>query len=209
VVQQGAPQAGVTITLSGKGGGAQLSFGRTDERGAFTLSKVPEGSHVVQAMMQGGVGSLRTASATAVVKAGQETQVTIDVPVGQLTLTVQPRALPSQKIDAAQVFVFAGQVAPTTGKQVFEAVMQGGVRGSDIWWGDGKPPATFKELVPGEYSICTLPLNGDLRDPKFGARLQAQAEHLKVYCKVTTLPAAPLAQAITHEVPAMAPLPSP
>lgn len=208
VVQQGAPQANVTITQSSQGGGAQLAFARTDERGTFSLAKVPEGAHVLQAMMQAGPGSHRSTSVTVNVIAGEEAKVTIDIPVGQVTLTVQPKALPGHAIDSAQVFLLTGQVAPANGKQLSELFMQGGAVGSKIWFGEGKPAPAFAELVPGEYSICTVPINGDLNDPTFAQRLMRDGALLKVYCKHLRLPASPLAQAIVHEVPAMTPLPA-
>lgn len=207
VVLKGAPQPNVMITRSSKGAGAQLSMARTDERGTFTLAKVPEGEHVLQAMMEAGPGTHRSTSVTVNVAAGKEAQVTIDIPVGQITLTVQPRALPNHKIDSAQVFLFNGQVSPTTGKQISELFLQGGAIGSKIWFGAGKPVPEFAELLPGTYSICTLPINGDLTDPTFAQRLMRDGALLKVYCKPAKLPAQPLKQSIVHEVPSMTPLP--
>ena len=208
VVQQGVPQAGVTITESSKGGGAQMAFAQTDEGGKFTLAKVAEGPHVLQAMRQGGVGSMKTTSVTVNVVAGQETVVTIDIPVGQITLVVQPKALPGHKMDAAQVFLFAGLVAPTNGKQLFDAFIQGGALGMKIWFGEGKPVPEFTEILPGEYSVCTIPLSGNIMDPAYGKRLQEQSALLKVYCRQTKIAAAPLKQTIVHEVPSMVPLPA-
>ncbi len=207
VVLKGAPQGNVMITRSSKGGGAQLAMARTDDRGTFTLAKVPEGEHVLQAMMQAGPGTHRSTSVTVTVTAGKDAQVTIDIPVGQVTLTVQPKALPGHKLDSAQVFLFKGQAAPSTGKQVFEQFLQGGAVGSKIWFGAGKPAPEFAELLAGDYSICTLPINGDLNDPTFAQRLMRNQDVLKVYCKPMKLPAAPLQQATVHEVPSMAPLP--
>ncbi len=207
VVLKAAPQANVMITQSSKGGGAQLAFARTDERGTFTLAKVPEGEHVLQAMMQAGPGTHRSTSVTVKVTAGQDAKVTIDIPVGQLTLTVQPKALPGHKIDSAQVFLFTGHAAPTNGKQIFELFVQGGAVGSKIWFGASKPVPEFPELLPGDYSICTLPINGDLNDPTFAQRLMRDSALLKVYCRPMKLAASPLKQSIVHEVPSMTPLP--
>ena len=208
VVRQGVPQAGVTITEASKGGGAALAFAQTDEAGKFTLAKVAEGPHVLQAMQGRGFGSMKSTSVTVTVVAGQEAAVTIDIPVGQISLTVQPKALPGQAIDAAQVFMFAGLVAPTNGKQLRDSFLQGGAIGMKIWFGEGKPLPEFTELVPGEYSVCTVPLSGNIMDPTYGKRLQEQAGLLKVYCRQMKLPASPLKQTMVHEVPAMTPLPA-
>jgi Carboxypeptidase regulatory-like domain len=208
VVQKGAPQSGVTVTETSKGGGARLAFARTDEAGRFTMAKVAEGPHVLQAMQQSSPTSMKSTSVTVNVTAGQETTVTIDIPVGEITLVVQPKALPGNKVDAAQVFLFSGQVSPATGKQVFELFSQGGAQGMKIWFGEGKPLPDFAEILPGDYSICTIPITGNLMDPTFAQRLQKEGNQLKVYCKQAKVPAEPVKQTIVHEVPSMTPLPA-
>ena len=45
-----------------------------------------------------------------------------------------------------------------------------------FWFGEGKPPAEFDELVAGDYSVCTIPITGDLSDSTFQQRLQAHAK---------------------------------
>jgi hypothetical protein len=208
VVRKGAPQGGVGIMETSKGGGARVSMAQTDEVGRFTLTKVSEGEHVLQAMQQAGFGSMRSTSVTVQVTAGKDTAVTIDIPVGELALTVQPKALPGNTVDAAQVFLFTGTVSPTTGKQVFEQFSQGGAQGMKIWFGEGKPLPEFTELLPGDYSICTIPITGNIMDPTFAGRLQKEGGLLKVYCKPAKLVAQPLKQTIVHEVPSMTPLPA-
>ena len=208
VVLKGAPQSGVTVTEASKGGGSRLAFARTDEAGRFTLTKVAEGAHVLQAMQQSGLGSMKTTSVTVTVTAGQEATVTIDIPVGQLTLVVQPKALPGNTVDSAQVFLFSGQVAPTNGQQVFEQFSQGGAQGMKIWYGEGKPAPEFAEILAGDYSICTIPITGNLMDPTFAQRLQKAGRQLKVYCKLVKITDAPGKQTIVHEVPSMVPLPA-
>lgn len=208
VVQKGEPQHGVTVMETSKSGGARLAMAQTDEAGRFTMAKVAEGEHVLQAMRQAGFSAMRSTSVTVNVTAGKETAVTIDIPVGQITLVVQPKALPGNTVDAAQVFLFSGTVAPTTGKQVFEQFAQGGAQGMKIWFGEGKPLPEFTELLAGDYSICTIPISGNLMDPTFAQRLQKAGNQLKVYCQAAKLPATPLKQTIVHEVPSMAPLPA-
>jgi protocatechuate 3,4-dioxygenase beta subunit len=207
VTRKGAPQSGVGIMESSKGAGARMAMAQTDEAGRFTLTKVSEGEHVLQAMQQGGIGSMRSTSVTVQVTAGKDTAVTIDIPVGELALTVQPKALPGHTVNSAQVFLFTGAVSPTTGKQVFEQFSQGGAQGMKIWFGEGKPLPEFAELLPGDYSICTIPITGNLMDPTFAGRLQKDGALLKVYCKQAKLAAQPLKQTLVHEVPSMTPLP--
>jgi uncharacterized GH25 family protein len=207
VTQKGKPLSGVTVGLSSKGGGAQASFTQTDDAGSFHFAKVPEGPSVIQAMRQA-MMTMKSTTVTVDVKAGQETQVTVDIPVGQITLTVNVKAQPGHKVDAAQVVLFNGSVAVDNAKQLTENFFQGGMQGTKFWFGEGKPAPAFDELVPGDYSACTIPLTGDLMDPSFQQKTQEHMHLLKAYCKPVKVPASPTQQAITHAVPSMEPLPA-
>lgn len=208
VTSKGKPLGNVTVSHSSKTGGAQASFATTDDNGAFTMAKVPEGEVVLQ-VMQSKMMSMKSTSSTATVTAGKETKVTIDVPVGDITLTVNVKPAAGQKVDAAQVFLFSGTVVIANAKQLTDQFMAGGAQGMKFWFGAGKPAPAFEELLAGEYSVCTIPITGDMQDPKFLQRLQENMEALKVYCRQARVPASPKAQSLTHEVPAMAPLPTP
>lgn len=209
VTQKGKPLAGVAVTQSQKGAGAQLSAAQTDDEGNFSLKKVPEGTITLQAM-QSKMMSLKSTAVTVKVTAGQETKANIDIPVGSVALTVNIKPAAGAKVDAAQVFLFAGTSSvPGTGKQLMDAFLAGGAQGMKFWFGEGKPPALFDELVPGDYTVCSVPITGDMNDPQFMMRINENAQTLKVYCKAAKVPAAPLAQSITQELPSMTPLPAP
>lgn len=209
VTSKGQPVGGATITETPKGGGAQVRMVQSEEDGTFTLTKVSEGTHVVSAMQQGGFGmSLKSTSTTVQVHAGKETKVAIDIPVGTLVLTVQVKPQAGHKVDSAQIFLFRGNATARNAKELTEGFLAGGVQGMKFWFGDGKPAPEFDELVAGDYSICTIPITGDLSDTTFQQRLQEHMEALKVYCKQHKLAPSPQKQAVVHEVPTMAPLPT-
>lgn len=209
VTSKGEPVGGATITDTPKGGGAQIRVVQTEADGTFTLTKVSEGTHVVSAMQQSGFGmSLKSTSTTVQITAGKQTKVTIEIPVGTLTLTVQVKPQPGQKVDSAQVFLFRGAVSARTASEVNQAFLAGGVQGMKFWFGEGKPAPAFDELVAGDYSACTIPITGELSDPKFAQRLQEHLDSLKVYCKPLKLAPSPQQQTVVQAVPAMSPLPT-
>lgn len=207
VTQKGKPFGRVTVSQSTKGGGATASFVQTSDDGSFTMAKVPEGTIVLQAMQQQ-MMSMKSASTTVTVVAGKQTKVTIDIPVGTLTLNVSVKALPNNQVDAAQVFLFRGLAAFTNGKEITDGFMQGGAQGMKFWLGGSAPMPAFDELVAGDYSVCTIPITGSLMDPTFQQRIQENIATLKVYCKATKVAASPTAQTFVAEVPAMEPLPA-
>jgi uncharacterized GH25 family protein len=209
VTQKGEPLGGATITAAPKDGGSQVRMVQSEADGTFTLTKLGEGTVVLSAMQQSGFGmSLKSTSTTVQVRAGKETKVTIDIPVGTLALTVQVRPQAGQKVDSAQVFLFRGNLAVHNAKELTDGFLSGGVQGMKFWFGEGKPLPEFEELVAGDYSVCTIPITGDLSDATFQQRMQEHMDALKVYCKQVKLAASPQKQTVVHEVPAMAPLPT-
>jgi hypothetical protein len=153
--------------------------------------------------------SIKTASTEAVVTAGKQTKVTVDIPVGAVTLTVQVKALPGNKVDSAQIFLMRGAIAIKNAKELTELFLGGSAVGMKFWLGEGKPLPEFDELVPGGYSVCTIPITGDLNDTTFQQRLQQNTDILAVYCKQAKVAPSPTKQTFVHDVPAMPPLPSP
>lgn len=208
VTMKGKPQPKVTVSVSSKGGGASAAFAETDDEGNYTMSKVPEGPQVIQAMKQS-MMSMKTAMTNATVTAGKQSTVNIDIPVGTLTLAISIAAAPNAQVDAAQVFLFAGLVAVATGKQLTDGFFQGGAQGMKFWLGKAMPMPEFDELVAGDYSVCSIPITGDLSDPKFQGRLQENIATLKVYCKSVKLTATPAKQSVEQALPSMTPLPEP
>jgi uncharacterized GH25 family protein len=208
VTQQGKPLGRVTVGQSTKGGGASASFVQTADDGTFTMSKVPEGPIVLQAMQQK-LMEMKSASTTVNVVAGRETKVTIDIPLGDITLTVTVKPLPNNQVDSAQVFLFRGMATFKNGKEITDGFMQGNAQGMKFWLGAASAMPAFEELVAGDYSVCTIPITGSLSDPTFAQRLQENVAALKVYCKGVKVTAAPKTQSFQHEVPAMTPLPPP
>lgn len=206
VTQKGKPLGHVTVSQSTKGGGATASFAQTAEDGTFTMSKVPEGTIVLQAMQQQ-MMSMKSASATVNVVAGKQTKVTIDIPIGDITLNVTVKALPNNQVDSAQVFLFRGAATFENGKEITDGFMQGNAQGMKFWLGASAPQPSFDELVAGDYSVCTIPITGSLADPTFSQRLQENVAALKVYCKGVKITPTPTTQSFVHEVPAMVPLP--
>ena len=60
-----------------------------------------------------------------------------------------------------------------------------------FWFGEGKPQPSFDEVVAGDYSVCGIPITGNMMDPTFSQRLQEHVDTLKVYCKPLHVGASP------------------
>jgi len=67
--------------------------------------------------------------------------------------------------------------------------------------------ASFLKVTPGNYSVCVIPINGDMNDPDFAQKLQRNVETLEVHCQQTEIAESPENQSYNALVPPMAPLP--
>lgn len=208
VTRNGQPVPDLAVSESSKGGGAQGQFTKTGSDGSFTLAKVPEGPHIINAMQQA-LMSMKSTSVTVQVTAGKQTTANVEIPVGDITVTVQVKPMTGNKVDAAQIFLFAGTVNLSNGRQLVDGIFQSSIQGVKFWLGAGKPVPEFPELAAGDYSICALPITGDMSDMQFQHRLQENMQLLKVYCKAAHVTPSPASQAFDIELPAMTPLPAP
>jgi hypothetical protein len=158
--------------------------------------------------MKMGMGQMTSSDGVDVtVTAGQQAKMDLQIPVGDITLSIEIKAKPGAKVDAAQVFVFRGVVAAKTAKDLMDSFTAGGpsASGMKFWMGTGT--VDFAEQLPGRVSVCSIPITGDLRDPQTLQRIQTQAEHLSVYCMSLELPANPKTQKYPQVLPEMTPLP--
>lgn len=208
VTKRGQPVAGAMVTASVKSVNGQATYAQTRADGTFTMSRVTEGPQGLSATERSSMQS-KTGAASVVVTAGRTATVSIEIPAGDLALEVTIKPLAGAKLDAAQVFLFPGTVNYATGKELVDAAMQGLGASMKFWFGPDKPPPVFGELVAGPYSMCSIPITGDMNDQTFMQRIQENVPTLRVYCKPVTVQAQPAKQAAIQELPAMTPLPPP
>jgi hypothetical protein len=210
VTVAGQPVGGATVNASEKNGGASMTLATTGADGVYFFQKVPEGTYHVTVMRNAGFGAATTGADTTVT-AGARATLDIDIPQGDVALTVEVRAKQGAEVDAAEVVLASGAVSVQNGKQMQDAFLHGtgnGTGGMKIWFGGSDFP-TFEKLTPGAYTVCTLPVTGNIADPKIQGELQEQADKLAVYCQPVTVAASPSAQRFVDVVPGMTPLPPP
>ncbi len=213
VTRKGQPVAGATVSATPIGSSGQAVFVQSGTDGRFVMDRVPEGSTAVQAM-QTAMMSAVSASRTIVVVAGAPTDASIDIPAGDNELTVEVGPQPGATVNAAWLLLMRGSFAATNGKQLMDAFLaaqgtdSGGAAGMEIWLGTSSFP-TFRELVPGAYSVCAIPITGSLMDQQLMARVQNNLDKLDATCKGVTVAPTPKAQSYKLLLPSMTPLPAP
>lgn len=210
VTAGGNPQAKATVIATPPSNGNNIVAVNTGTDGKFVIERLAAGTQRLTAILQSsGIGG-DSAGVDVIVVPGGEVKADIEITVGELELTIIIAGKAGAKIDASQVFLFRGAVAAQSGKDIQDAFLSAsGAGGANMTFARGDNPAVFKSASPGQSTICVIPITGDLNDPAFAQRLQANANNLKVYCSRHELGSTPLKQEIKVQVPAMDPLPEP
>lgn len=222
VTRKGEPVAGATVSAAPTGASGQAVFVSAGADGSFVFDKLPAGRTTLLAM---NMGMMRASSGgrAVVVTEGQQVDGSIELPVGDISVTVHCKAKPGQVVSGAQVFLFHGNVSPATGLAVSNLflarrgvpaeTLPGGADQSDVgvaagmsfWLGTGDPK--FDEVVPGAYSLCAIPFTGQITDPQLMERVMRNLDKLAAVCMPLAVAAQPKTVEVTFELPAMAPLP--
>ena len=210
VTAGGKPAGKAQVAATPLGAGKQNILVTTADDGTYVIDRLAAGDYKMTAIVGGGLGGGSMASNTVTIVADHKAHLDLDVAVGDVTLLVKVEPKGDGHIDLAQVFLFSGAVDLKNGKQVQDKLLSSSGGGAaKMVFAMGASPARFTQVAAGAYSVCILPITGDMNDQRFVQRLQEQAENLAVYCSRTTVTAAPAEQTITVAVPPMAPLPPP
>jgi len=175
----------------------------TDD-GLFVISRLPAGPVVLR--VHGANALSRTHQQTVQVEAGKRTDVTIDIPVGSIELAVTVKPKDGHEVAGAKLFLLLGTVAVDNYAQLSARLFVDN-QGFASWEGDARP-AVFERVVPGDYTVCTMPLAWSPSDQMAMLRVhRGDRNAVKVYCTPVRVVASPVRQALTVEVPSMLPLP--
>jgi hypothetical protein len=206
VTHKGQPLAAMVMATATTGG-AQLVTVQAGPDGNYVIDRIAEGKHRLSAMQMGMMRMTSSDTTEVVVQKGQRATVNIDIPAGDLTVSIEIKPKQGATINAAQVFLFRGNVTAKNASDLMEAFTQGGAAASGMKFWTGSGPVKFEELLPGKVTACSIPITGNLQDSRFMQRLQEKSEHLAVYCMGIELPPNPKEQSYPQELPAMSPLP--
>lgn len=203
-----APLSGVNVLATPEGAHRQVAVTQADDKGAYRFDRLSAGRYQISAMVGGGLSAKKVTASTEV-KSGAEVEVPLVAEVGDVTL--EARAIPASgaRVDNVQMFLFAGEVSPSTGTEVNQVFLGQEGTGGDMQLTTANTTVSFKEQTPGQKTLCAIPITGDMQDPQFLQRLQAHADKIKVYCEGVVIKASPATQSSSITVPEMEPLPPP
>ncbi len=203
-----SPAPRIPVIATPVGSASQSIAVTTGSDGTYVIEKLPAGEHALTAMLGTGGGTGATSGgATVTVKAGAEAKADIDIEVGSLEVTVTVSPKPGAKVDAAQVFLVKGVVKSRNGKELQAAFLGAGkTGGARMAFATGKPlQAKYDKVTAGRYSVCVVPITGDITDPTCGARIQKAALELGVHCSMHDVASSKSRAMLSVQVPSMSP----
>ncbi|HVV86770.1 MAG TPA: carboxypeptidase-like regulatory domain-containing protein [Kofleriaceae bacterium] len=219
VTRKGEPVVGATVSAAPSGASGQAVFVSAGADGSFVFDKLPAGSTTLMAL-DTGMMKAASGSRTVTVVEGKQIDGSVDLPAGDITVTVHCKPKEGQQVDGAQIFLFHGAVSPRTGLDVSNLFLArrgvppdlaadqsdvGVAAGMSFWLGVGDPK--FDDVLPGVYSLCAIPFTGQITNQQLMERLMRNLDKVAAVCMPLTIAPAPTALDVTFELPGMAPLP--
>ncbi|MCA9678522.1 MAG: carboxypeptidase regulatory-like domain-containing protein [Kofleriaceae bacterium] len=195
-----AVSEGVIVTAQPTAGTGAMYSVASGADGAFRLDRLAPDTYKVSAMT--GMNPMRGMgffSKSVAVEPGKETRVDVTIQKGDVTLTATAHAAGDAPV-SGMGWIASGQVAAKNGREVSQRLAAQGEGTSSLSIMIAGNPATFRELTPGPYTVCLLPLPSGLQGMQAMGYAQRHGEDLPAFCKQVTVTAQPTTQAMTIEV---------
>jgi hypothetical protein len=202
VTSAGAPLASVMVMASAQQAGRGTFMVRSGDDGTYHFDKLTPDTYTVSVMTGDGMFRSSFEQKTATVQTGQTVDLDIDVPSDGVTVTVKvtPAVL-------AQVFLVSGQIAPQNAGEILDLSVSRGAGSTHPGFAMKDQPATIDKVQPGPYTLCAIPIPGDINDMSAMQNLRTNADKLAVYCAPATINPDPATQTVGITVQPAAPLP--
>ncbi len=184
ITAQSATAANVTYSVA------------TGPDGIFRFDKLAPDTYKVSAMLGMPMRGMTFHSKQAVVTSGKETKVDLVVQKGDVTLIVTAKAKAGE-LRGGFAWLVSGVIAATNGRDLESrmAGQQGGTSTLGIMFGG--QPATYKEVLPGVYSVCASAIPGEVTGgPQAMTYLARHGDEMPVACKQVTITAQPKEQQV-------------
>ena len=206
ITRKGAPVAGAFVAAQPDGNNApSMSISATD--GTFVIDKVAIGKQRLTAMLPKSGTQVPAVEVTVV--AGQQTVANIEVPVGEVNLTVHLNLRAERGVvEQVHARLFHGTISLATYLASIggdaTAIPDDRAAGMVIWWahnGDA-PDLGFRDLSAGDYTVCVNAFSSSNKSSQKGPPPVDSID-----CVSVTLTPTPIEQSISNDVPSLTKMP--
>lgn len=176
--------AAVVAAPLGSSTGRFMVVTRAD--GRYHFDRLSKGEHVVTAVLQEGPTSQLQQSLLANV-GEQRTPLDIDVPLGGQTLTIHVLEHDGQRLMNGQLYLSTGALQVATLGQLETMLASRGEGQTRVQLLLNAQPVSVSRLSAGHYTLCVVPVRGDLDNPTQTQRLRDGASQLPVFCRAVDI----------------------
>jgi uncharacterized GH25 family protein len=204
--QGGKPAEGVFVSAQSTTTPGALYNVASGPDGTYRFDKLAPDLYKVSATLGMPMTGMRFYSKQVVVPSGKEVSIDLAVEPGAVTLNVKAKAK-AGTLGVANVWLANGVFAVKTANEL-QLKLAGAGPGASQWLilRSGEP-ATFKELMPGTYSVCVIPFPQEIVGMAAMGYAERHGDSLPAVCKAVNVGASPATQTaeVLVDLPAMIP----
>ena len=126
------------------------------------------------------------------IRPGETSRAELEVSSKGQRLEVLVKLKGGGEVTSSQVLLMEGDFKIERGGEAASAKLLAESRFRSVFTNRSKP-AVFTGVAPGRYSVCVVPLAGDIADPDFGKAVMDNIEQVKIHCEPTEVAADPKA----------------
>jgi protocatechuate 3,4-dioxygenase beta subunit len=205
VTSGGAPMAGAAVVAQAQSSYRGQFIVKAGDDGNFRFDRLSPDIYLVSAVRPQSIGAFDMQTEVARVESGKVAHVELTMVKTDLALTVTVVTADTKPLKSGIAFLLAGACNATTAIEIEHVLAAKGAGGFQQGFIMGGQPKTFPNLSAGNYTVCVLPVAGDLSDTNDTERAFRDPDALPVTCKALVVAAAPNDQALTVTVPKPAP----
>ena len=168
--------------------------------GTFRFDRLAPDSYLISAVRSQSFGGVDMQTAVAVVQSGQVAHVDIELKKTDLALTVTMNGSDGKPVKSGVVFALDGEAHATNPLELEAALAVRGPGKFNQGLVAGGRPLRMANMTTGPYTVCVLPVEGDVRDSNDAEKAMKDPDALPVTCKPVEIAASPNEQNVTITV---------
>ncbi|NMO20572.1 hypothetical protein HPC49_38080 [Pyxidicoccus fallax] len=202
VTSEGQPAGNVAVVAAPRGSSTGRFMVVTQADGRYRFDRLSQGEYVVTAALrEGSTGQLLQSVLTQV--DGRGAPLDIRVEQGTQSLPIRVLEADGRPLQYAQVYLSTGPLRAATLGQLETVLASRGAGQTRILLLMNGQPLTATRLVPGAYTLCVVPVRGNLDDPAWVQRVRDGASQLPVSCEPVEVGATGTPRPVEHRLPSV------
>jgi large repetitive protein len=197
--QGGKPAEGVFVSAQSTTIPGAIYSVSSGGDGAYRFDRLAPDSYKVSATLGMPMSGMKFYSKNVVVPPGKEIAIDLTVEPGSITFDVTLK-LKAGELGVANVYLASGTVSATTANELGLKMAAAGAGASQWVIVRRGEPARFVDVVPGNYSMCSVPYPAEVKGMAAMTYAERHGDTLLAFCKPVSIRQSPETQSGTLPV---------